>query len=85
MADEACAYTDPDTGLTYEICYDQYVDPDRFIVRTAWLNDKRIRITPELRKKFVRAAYISTVAEHRARFNNAGTPLADLVRQASPG
>lgn len=74
MPDETCRYTDLDTGLTYEICYDQYVDPDRFIVRTAWLNDKQVRITPELRKKFMRAARASALEQHRAQFNKAQTP-----------
>jgi len=74
MADEVCSYTDPDTGRIYELCFDHYVDPDRFIVRTAWLSGKRVRITPELRKKFVRAAYASTLAEHRARFTATQAP-----------
>ena len=74
MADEVCVYTDPDTGKTYELCFDHYIDPDRFIVRTAWMSGKRVRITPELRKKFVRAAYASTVREHRTRFTATQAP-----------
>jgi hypothetical protein len=82
MADEVCSYTDPDSGLTYELCFDHYVDPDRFIVRTAWLHGRRVRITPELRKRFVRAAYIATRAEQQARFSTVYSPA--LNQPSSP-
>jgi hypothetical protein len=56
-------YSDPVTGLTYEVFYDFDVDESQPVVAYARLGSRKVRLTSELRHRMTEAAFEQWMSE----------------------